>query len=137
GPTPGGTAALALLRNADDEGLHPTDYAAAELDSLARSLGGRQPADSALLTRLDMGLSLGLLRFIRHLHEGRVNPHSIGLAINPPRAGEQHDYVALVATTARTGDVASLVAAVTPPLAQYRLAREAYRRARPRPDSRS
>ena len=118
-----GKDALQRLTNAEAEGLRPEDYGATQLDSLARQTGAKDNADPQTVARLDAGLSLALLRYLRDIHLGRVNPRSIGLNINAPN--ERHDYVMLLGGAAREGSLDDVVAELAPPLAQYRLVRDA------------
>ncbi|HEV8599626.1 MAG TPA: L,D-transpeptidase family protein [Gemmatimonadales bacterium] len=123
-----GKAAIQLLINADKDGLRPEDYAANQLESLAQRTGAEKSAAPDTVGRLDAGLSLALLRYLRDIHAGRVNPRSVGLAMQPPR--ERHDYVVLLGRAAREGDLGDVVAELEPPLAQYRLVRDALARLR-------
>jgi len=130
-PRPVGTEALRRLARADADGLRPEDYAARALDSLARQLSAQAEPDPEAIARLDAGISLGMLRYLRHLHTGRVNPRSIGLGMDPPE--DRHDYVVLLSSAVREGALDEIVRELEPPLAQYRLAREALARYRSRP----
>ena len=75
------------------------------------------------MARLDAGLSLSVLRFLRHVHVGRVSPRSVGLSMNAPR--ERHDYVVLLDAALRDGTLDEIVGELEPPLDQYRKVREA------------
>jgi L,D-transpeptidase YcbB len=123
-----GKDALQRLSDAEAEGLRAEDYAAPQLDSLARQAGAKENADPQSVARLDAGLSLALLRYLRDIHVGRVNPRSIGLAMDPP--DERHDYVVLLGSAAREGGLDDVVAELAPPLAQYRQVRDALARYR-------
>ena len=123
-----GKDAIELLLNADADGLRPEDYAANQLDSLVRQIGVEKNAAPETVARLDAGLSLGLLRYLHDVHAGRVNPRSIGLAMDPPR--DRHDYAVLLGAAVREADLQDVVTELTPPLGQYRLAREALARYR-------
>jgi len=118
-----GKEILLRLANAFAEGLRPEDYSASRLDSLARQVSDQQAADPQAVARLDAGLSLAVLRFLRHVDVGRVNPRSIGLSMDPPR--ERHDYVTLLGAALRDGTLDEIVSELAPPLDQYRLVREA------------
>ena len=125
---PVGKEALLRLVHADGEGLIPADYAAVQLDTLARQTDALQQADPGVVARLDAGLSLALLRYLRDIHIGRVTPRSVGLSMSAPV--EQHDYAGLLNTAVREGSFDEIVAELTPPLAQYRRVRDALARYR-------
>src|SRR5262245_8191427 len=71
--------ALMLLDGAGDEGLDPADYGMPELNRLAMQLA-RLP-DPASRASFDVALSASMLRFIRHLNMGRVNPSTVGFEL--------------------------------------------------------
>lgn len=123
-----GKEAVQRLVSAEQDGLRPEDYAAGLLDSLARQVGAKRSAPPDSVARLDAGLSLALLRYLRDIHVGRVNPRSVGLAISAPQ--ERHDFAVLLGAAAREGTLEDVVAQLTPPLAQYRLVRDALARYR-------
>lgn len=118
-----GKEILLRLSRADTEGLRPEDYFAARLDTLARQISEQKAADPQSVARLDAGLSLSVLRFLRHVHVGRVSPRSVGLSMNAPR--ERHDYVVLLDAALRDGTLDEIVGELEPPLDQYRKVREA------------
>lgn len=129
-----GKEAFDRLVHADAEGLEPEDYGAHQLDSLAQATAAAKDPDPQAMARLDASLSLGLLRFLRDSHVGRVNPQSIGFSMSPPR--ERHDYVLLIESAAREGTLEDALAELMPPLGQYRLVRDALAKYRSiKPDS--
>jgi murein L,D-transpeptidase YcbB/YkuD len=128
---PVGKDALQRFLAAGSEGLRPEDYAATQLDSLARQVTGEPAANPQAVARLDAGLSLAALRYLRHLHVGRVNPRTIGLTMDPPH--ERHDYVSLLGTSLREGSLDEVSNELAPPMAQYRLVRNALAQYRKRP----
>jgi murein L,D-transpeptidase YcbB/YkuD len=110
-----GSAAVAELLAAADQGLAPADYDAATLDGLARGLP--HPSWNALaLARFDLLLSLGLIRYLDDLCGGRVRSAPFGQG----RAPAGLNLAASVAAAAAGNSVARLVAELQPPLAQYR-----------------
>ena len=128
---PVGSDALQRLGHADADGLLPDDYAAGALDSLARLLATQEEPDPQTVARLDAGLSLGMLRYLRHIHTGRVSPRSVGLGMDPPE--DRHDYVVLLSSAIRDGTLDEVARELEPPLAQYRLTRDALARYRNQP----
>ncbi|HEX9755230.1 MAG TPA: L,D-transpeptidase family protein [Gemmatimonadales bacterium] len=118
-----GTEALELLTGAESDGLRPDDYAASRLDSLARAIADQQDPDPQSVARLDAGLSLAVLRYLRHLHQGRVNPRGVGLDMDPP--SERHDVLTLLRGALEDGSLKGTVEQLAPPLVQYRRVRDA------------
>jgi murein L,D-transpeptidase YcbB/YkuD len=113
--SPAGRAAIGELLAAGDQGLAPADYDAATLDGLARGLP--HPSWNALaLARFDLLLSIGLIRYLDDLREGRARPATFGEGRPPPAL----DLAAGVASAAAADSMPGLTAALRPPLAQYR-----------------
>jgi len=112
--------ALLILRGAADDGLEPADYAVAQLDRLMSKLRA-PPTSIADLASFDVALSASLLRYLHHLHAGRVDPRTIGLRLTVP--ADQHDFAALLQSAAAGHRISEAVAELRPPLAQYRALR--------------
>lgn len=75
GGSPGPDAFLALrtLADAESHGLSPQDYRVAELwPAFQQAAGGA--LDPAMMARLDQQLTESLLRYLRDLHQGRLDP---------------------------------------------------------------
>ena len=127
-PTPQAQQVLDLLEGSEARGLRPADYGVTALreglDGLARASA---PAD-ADVARVDVGLSVSLMRLVAHLHAGRVNPRA--LRFNLPETHSGLDLVALVRPMAGADDVDEAVRAVEPPYAGYRALVEALARYR-------
>ena len=112
--------AMMVLSEAASEGLDPADYyqdLIAHLSPLPDS-GSSTAKD---LTRLDVVLSTAMLRYLRDVHMGRVDPRAIGFRLDAPR--EQHDFPGLLRAAITEQRVMNLAADLRPPLAQYRLLR--------------
>lgn len=127
-PTPAARDALAVLNDAAAEGLDPTDYRAAPLSALAETLSSSSPSTPREIASFEAGVSLGLLRYLRQMHRGRVEPRAIGFLLNLPK--DEHDYAALVREAALDHRVKEVIASITPPLVQYRLLRSVLHRYR-------
>jgi murein L,D-transpeptidase YcbB/YkuD len=125
-PTANARDAIALLTDAASEGLDPAAYSAASLASRAAGLLAASP-DARMAW--DVGLSLAMLRYLRDLHFGRVEPKSLGFRVSEPRV-EVHDVVTTLAAAIASGRVAQLAADLAPPLAQYQALRDALARYR-------
>jgi len=110
-----GRAAIAELLAAADQGLAPADYDVGTIGGMARGLP--HPSWNAVaLARFDLLLSLGLIRYLDDLRGARVRPGPFGWGRAPPGL----DLAASIAAAAAGDSVARLVAALLPPLAQYR-----------------
>jgi murein L,D-transpeptidase YcbB/YkuD len=114
---PGAVDALTLLRNAADEGLDPGDYCQNQLDRLAAALQTESPPSIRALASFDIALSTVVLRYLHHVHRGRVDPAAIGLRLNVP--ADRHDFGALLRSAVAEHRIAETVADLRPQLAQY------------------
>jgi murein L,D-transpeptidase YcbB/YkuD len=104
-----GHSALRLLRSAPEQGLDPRDYDAALLDSLSRT-PARTPEDRK---RLDLLLTMNLVRFLDHLRSGRARD----------RPKQELGAALLDAIAADT--LPALATALEPRLVHYRYLRRA------------
>ena len=117
--------ALALLGGAADDGLDPADYGAAALAALAAAPGPPRATD---LAWFDVGMTAGLLRYLRHLHGGRIDPRAIGFRLRAPV--DAHDYASLVEGAIASGEVARTADGLRPQLWAYDALRSALGRYR-------
>jgi L,D-transpeptidase YcbB len=108
--------AFALLADASAHGLDPLEYGAANLAAIAGALEKGTSFCSDVVT-FDLGLSASLLRFLRHVHRGRVEPHEVSLRLDLPT--EKRDLVRQLRVAVEGGRVGELVAEMSPPFAQY------------------
>lgn len=108
---------LRLLAGAADDGLMPNDYRAADLTlQAARLADGGDAVAAATFAR---SLEAGLHRYLRDLHQGRVNPARLGFRLGTlPRATP--DYPALLSGVAGPEELVSVAAGLRPRLSQYR-----------------
>jgi L,D-transpeptidase YcbB len=113
--------ALMLLESAEDEGLDPADYGMPDLDSLAAAL--TQLPDPANRASFDVALSTSMLRFIRHLHGGRVDPSTVGFRSIRPSV--QPDFATLLRASVDAGRLTEMVTMLKPAFAQYEALRSA------------
>ncbi len=112
--------AVSLLRAADTHGLDPSDYGA---EHLAEALGkAGQPAQA--VSGLDQALTEAMLRYLRHLRHGRVDPRQVGGGFRPSRQGGL-DAQAVLQEALAAGDLAQAVHRSVPPLGQYEQLRQA------------
>ncbi len=119
-PTTHARVALQRLSEAADDGLVPADYHDELLARLEPRLNSVS-SFSAELALFDVAVSAGMLRYLRHVHMGRIDPRTIGFRLDVPR--DQHDFAAMLRTAMAEQRVTSLADDLLPPLAQYRLLR--------------
>jgi L,D-transpeptidase YcbB len=115
--TPQGTpgdAAVAMTARFEAAATHGLDPAAYLLPAV---LDRAQLAGDALAAR-DVALTLATLRYMRHLHLGRVDPRRLGLRLQT--WDEPHDFPMLLADGLGAGRVPAVVDALAPPFAVYR-----------------
>jgi len=118
-PTRNMADALQVLRHAADDGLDPTAYLEDQVTVAAtRRETAWAPHDAA---RLDVAISAGMLRYLRDVHIGRVDPRTLGFRLDEP--ADRHDFAALLRVAISEWRVPELAADLRPPLAQYRLLR--------------
>jgi murein L,D-transpeptidase YcbB/YkuD len=73
-PTPQARALVQALQRAEERGLEPEDYDASRwTDRLAR-FASANPVSSEELARFDLALTISALRYVSHVHHGRLNP---------------------------------------------------------------
>jgi L,D-transpeptidase YcbB len=114
--SPKAKVAISALLTAPEHGLDPRDYDVDLLDRLVRQ-SSSTPLSVGDRARLDVLLSVNLLRFLDDLRSGRLHRHLLlsSAAVEPP-----FDLAAAV-TTALAGDsLTALIAGSAPRLAQYR-----------------
>ena len=114
---------LRALGNAADYGLEPADYQAELLTQKLAGLQSDPAATAASWADWDVALSTVALRFVRQLHEGRIDPHRAGFDLDQPRAAL--DLPATLAQLAGTDDLAASLAAVEPHFHHYQLLKAA------------
>ncbi len=120
-PTADAVEAVAVLDAAAEEGLDPIEYAAGTLQAwMARFRAGDTPA-APDVARFDTVLSLHTLRYLRHVHAGRIDPRAVGFRLTTPV--DDHDYAALLRAALAIHRVGEAAAAMRPPLALYRALR--------------
>ncbi|HEX7440755.1 MAG TPA: hypothetical protein VF319_11740, partial [Caldimonas sp.] len=116
-PNRNARAALALLADAATDGLDPAAYRAAEL---AASVVALQAAASsgADVGAFDAAMSAAVLRYLRHLHAGRVDARAVGFRV--PARGREPDYGALLRDALAGERLAATASELMPTLPQYR-----------------
>jgi murein L,D-transpeptidase YcbB/YkuD len=119
-PSRQATAMLQTLRGADTYGLQPGDYMHTPLSDPG---SGSAPDDAGRAARFDVALSGAAVRFITHLHYGRVDPRAAGF--NFARPHSELDTAALLGQLAATDDAQRVFSSIEPQFYHYRLLKEA------------
>ncbi|GIX24132.1 MAG: L,D-transpeptidase [Caldimonas sp.] len=115
---PGLAEALSVLAAAEDDGLHPADYQAHELArAVGAALDAAPNAEAADVSALDVRLSLAVLRLLRDLHLGRVDPRRDGWKRRP--ATVVPDFAAVLHHALEGGRLASALQALRPAWPAY------------------
>ncbi len=128
-PTPDAREALALLAGAAGDGLDPEDYGAAALPPAAAALAAAASVPPAAeVAAFDLALSAGVLRYLQELHEGRVDPRTIGFKMTAPP--DHHDFAAVLRAALAAHRLSATVADFTPAVPLYHGLREALARYR-------
>jgi murein L,D-transpeptidase YcbB/YkuD len=117
-PTPCAHEALTLIQSVDADGRDQDDYRAAELNHFADELVSSRLQTPSAAVRFDVELSADMLRYFRQLHQGRIDPATIGLHIGGPAHG--HDFPDLLRSAIDGRRLASEASNLVPPFAQYR-----------------
>ena len=107
-----GVALAAILEAADQDGLDPEDYGASAIAALLDS------TDVDDLAKLELRLSLGLIRFVSDLASGRLEPSKVNpeLFVHP----QDVDHAEVIRAAADAKDIAAFVARFPPAQDEYR-----------------
>lgn len=116
-PTAQAWALADLLRRADEKGLRPADYGAAEWS--ARFHAATLSGDARVRASVDAAFTAAALRYLRDVRWGRVEPRRVGFEVEVAARDGGGDEAALRAI-AGADDVARAVNALEPPFAGYR-----------------
>jgi murein L,D-transpeptidase YcbB/YkuD len=126
-PTDQARAMIAILQNADLEGLSPEDYDAAKWN--ARFAVFQQPLQPSEwdLVRFDVALTVSTMRYVSDLHLGRVNPRFFHFEFDTQyKTIDLSEY--LRQKLVDTQDVAAAIESVEPPFPAYQRTITALRR---------
>ncbi len=107
-------AVLDRVAGAARHGLDPSQY---RVGAVADGADLRVPDAPAAAAALDAAISLAALRYMRHLHLGRIDPRALGLRLETWR--EPHAFPALLRDAARGGHAAAAIDALAPPFVLY------------------
>lgn len=109
---------LALLSNANSQGLNPDDYSANFLQqklAFVQLLKSDSYNDLALY---DTALTISLVRYLHDIHYGRVNPHSLNFKIKLKNQ-KTLNLPQLIQTALNEGAVSQLTLKAEPTFPQY------------------
>jgi murein L,D-transpeptidase YcbB/YkuD len=118
-PTSQARQIIEELKHADEKGLQPEDYDGPSWDvRVAAFMPAKRPSDTEKIA-FDVSLTFSTMRFLAHLHHGRVNPDSLHFALSPQRKPfEVSEF--LRANLLHTADVHTAVGSVEPQFFAYR-----------------
>lgn len=111
-----------VLRSADTYGLRPADYAVVRLGQQLDELATHRDWTSEQRARFDVSMSAAALRFVTHLHFGRVDPRACGFHLTQPRPAL--DAAAVLEQMAGSDRLGELLASWEPPFLHYRLLKQ-------------
>jgi L,D-transpeptidase YcbB len=112
-----GLAVIELLKNADAKGLDPEDYDGPRwLDRLHKL--GQEPSEQDLVS-FDTALTVSVMRYIRAIHCGRVNPKQFKFQLD--MAGNEVPLAEFIQTyVVSASDPAAEIQKLEPPFPRYR-----------------
>lgn len=117
------------MRAAADDGLRADDYEANKIIYEVIDSVTDAGADASRWAQIDLALSTVVLRWVTHLHYGRIEPWAAGF--NTPVMAPTHlDRAAVLSRLADTEDPRSVVSEIEPPFGHYRLLKAALPRYR-------
>lgn len=119
------------FQTAQDKGLNPADYdgprwaaRVAALQAAYPATGDASPGAVDLAARLDLAMTVATMRYLTHLHSGRVNPDRVKFAFGQtPNQLDLEQFVRQQVINAQ--DLGGVIAEVEPPFMGYRRAEAA------------
>jgi murein L,D-transpeptidase YcbB/YkuD len=122
-PSPTAHTALALLGDAAGDGLDPFAYGTPDLEAQALAVASAEEIQPAAVAAFDVELSLQMLRFLHHLHSGRVDPRALGFRLG--FTADAHGHAPELATAVADGRLHEAVDELRPTLPAYAALRQA------------
>jgi murein L,D-transpeptidase YcbB/YkuD len=116
-PRPAVAGCLDTLARTAEIGLPPPEYDAGPLASRWGALGSGPPPSTAELAQIDVGLSAAVMRLLRHVRMGRVDPRTVGFDMDP--SPKRLNLPAVLRSVRDGGSCAGAVAAAEPKFAFY------------------
>lgn len=118
-PTRPALAVLSALRTAENYGLRAEDYEANRILYQLIDLVTTPGAQPDRWAQFDLALSAATLRFITHLHYGRIDPKAAGFDIAV--SADRIDRLALLEELRGSLDPKTIFASIEPPYEHYQL----------------
>jgi murein L,D-transpeptidase YcbB/YkuD len=112
-PGPRAAETLAVLEDAESQGLVPNDYF---VDRIHQYWGSK---DTTGLVRLDILLTLGMMRYVVDQREGRIEPHKADAKLFATARDVDVDWDALRKTAFEAPDMKTFLEQQAPPFKQY------------------
>jgi murein L,D-transpeptidase YcbB/YkuD len=112
-PSPRAAETLAVLEDAESQGLVPNDYF---VDKIHQYWGSK---DTSGLVRLDILLTLGTMRYVGDQREGRMEPHKADAKLFATARDADVDWDALRKTAFEAPDMKAFLEQQAPPFPQY------------------
>ena len=113
-PSPRAADILAVLKDAESHGLDPASYF---VDKIHRYWDRK---DTTGLVRLDILLTLGMMRYVADQREGRMEPHEFDPELFATARDVEVDWDVLRQTAFETTDMKAFLDQQAPPFFQYR-----------------
>jgi murein L,D-transpeptidase YcbB/YkuD len=132
-PGPQAGQAVAVLAAAATHGLDPRDYRAAALQQALAQAAQGAPPERAAAARLEAELTWAMERYLKDVHEGRVDPRQLHQRYSPVRR-EPFDASATLREALRADRVAEAARDAAPRMPLYERLRDALARYRALPD---
>ena len=112
-PGPRAAETLAVLEDAESQGLVPNDYLVDKIHQYWDS------KDTTGLVRLDILLTLGMMRYVVDQREGRMEPHKVDAKLFATARDVDVDWDALRKTAFEAPDMKAFLEQQAPPFPQY------------------
>jgi murein L,D-transpeptidase YcbB/YkuD len=121
-PTSQARELIQAFQRAEEKGLEPEDYDASRWTERLARLSSPAPISAEELARFDLALTISALRYVSHLHQGRLNPADFQAGVK--RA--PYDAAGfLKREVAGAADLSAALAQAEPAWPQYRRALKA------------
>lgn len=104
-----------VLNDADKHGLTPSNYLINNISQFWRS------NDTASLVRLDIVLTLGMIRYVADQREGGLDPRQIDPELFATARDLEVDWKSVFETAFKSSDMKDFLANQAPPFEQYKL----------------
>ncbi len=113
-PGPRAADILAVLKDAESHGLNPASYFVDKVDQYWDS------KDTAGLVRLDILLTMGMMRYVADQREGRMEPRALDPKLFAGARDVEVDWEALREKVFEAPDMKAFMEQQAPPFLQYR-----------------